>query len=86
LYLLEAQYQKVKNSSSKIDVVGGNVRAATDATNNPRIYVTQISNREPNLANVLLRQRKLIDVEFYARKSITLSLSSFGSNYIEVAR
>ncbi|OWF65056.1 hypothetical protein B6A14_04385 [Polynucleobacter hirudinilacicola] len=86
LYLLELQYQKVKNSSSKIDVVGDEVRSATDASNNPRVYVTQISNRELNLANVLLRQRKLIDAEYYARKSITLSLSSFGSNSIEVAR
>jgi len=86
LYLLEAQYQKVKNSSSKIDVVGDENRSATDASNNPRVYVTQISNRELNLANVLLRQRKLTDAEFYARKSITLSLSSFGSNSIEVAR
>ena len=86
LHLLEAQYQKVKNSSSKIDVVGDDVRSAADASNNPRVYVTQISNRELNLANVLLRQRKLIDAEFYARKSITLSLSSFGSNSIEVAR
>ena len=86
LHLLEAQYQKVKNSSSKIDVVGDDVRSAADASNNPRIYVTQISNRELNLANVLLRQRKLIDAEFYARKSITLSLSSFGSSSIEVAR
>lgn len=86
LHLLEAQYQKVKNSSRKVDVVGEDVRAATDASNNPRVYVTQISNREINLANVLLRQRKLIDAEYYARKSITLSLSSFGSNSIEVAR
>ena len=86
LHLLEAQYGKVKNSSSKIDIVGSEVRAVTDATNNPRVYVTQISNRELNLANVLLRQRKLIDAEFYARKSIALSLSSFGSNSIEVAR
>ena len=86
LHLLEAQYGKVKNSSSKIDVVGDEARTATDATNNPRVYVTQISNRELNLANVLLRQRKLTDAEFYARKSITLSLSSFGSNSIEVAR
>lgn len=86
LHLLESQYEKVKNSSSKIDVVGDESRKATDASNNPRVYVTQISNRELNLANVLLRQRKLIDAEFYARKSITLSLSSFGSNSIEVAR
>lgn len=86
LHILETQYQIVKNSSKKIDVVGDDVRAPTDATNNPRVYVTQISNRELNLANVLLRQRKLIDAEFYARKSITLSLSSFGSNSIEVAR
>jgi CHAT domain-containing protein len=86
LYLLEAQYQKVKNSSAKIDVVGGETRADGDAINNPRVYVTQISNRELNLSNVLLRQRKLIDAEYYARKSITLSLSSFGSNSIEVAR
>lgn len=86
LHLLEAQYQKVKNNSNKIDIVGDDVRTPTDATNNPRVYVTQISNRELNLANVLLRQRKLIDAEYYARKSITLSLSSFGSNSIEVAR
>jgi CHAT domain-containing protein len=86
LYLLEAQYQKVKSNSNKIDVVGDEVRSATDASNNPRVYVSQISNRELNLANVLLRQRKLIDAEYYARKSITLSLSSFGSNSIEVAR
>lgn len=86
LYLLEAQYEKVKNSANKIDVVGDAGRATADATNNPRIYVTQISNRELNLANVLLRQRKLIDAEFYARKSITLSLASFGSNSIEVGR
>jgi CHAT domain-containing protein len=86
LYLLEAQYQKVKNSASKIDTVGDDTRSVADASNNPRVYVTQISNRELNLANVLLRQRKLIDAEFYARKSITLSLSSFGSNSIEVGR
>jgi CHAT domain-containing protein len=86
LNLLETQYQKVKSSSNKADVVGDEVRSATDAINNPRIYVTQISNRELNLAQVLLRQRKLIDAEYYARKSITLSLSSFGSNSIEVAR
>jgi CHAT domain-containing protein/tetratricopeptide (TPR) repeat protein len=86
LFLLESQYQKVKNSSTKVDVVGDEARSATDASNNPRSYVTQISNRELNLASVLLRQRKLIDAEFYARKSITLSLSNFGSNSIEVAR
>jgi CHAT domain-containing protein len=86
LYLLEAQYQRVKNSASKIDVVGDDVRVANDASNNPRIYVTQIANRELNLSNVLLRQRKLIDAEYYARKSITLSLLNFGSNSIEVAR
>ena len=86
LFLLEAQYQKVKSNSNKADVVGDEVRSATDASNNPRVYVTQISNRELNLANVLLRQRKLVDAEYYARKSITLSLSSFGSNSIEVAR
>ncbi|MBU3579464.1 CHAT domain-containing protein [Polynucleobacter sp. 73C-SIWE] len=86
LHFLEAQYQKVKNSSIKIDVVGDEARSAADASNNPRIYVSQILNRELNLANVLLRQRKLIDAEYYARKSITLSLSSFGSNSIEVAR
>lgn len=86
LHLLEIQYEKVKNSSSKIDAVGDEARKATDSSNNPRVYVTQISNRELNLANVLLRQRKLVDAEFYARKSITLSLSSFGSNSIEVAR
>ena len=86
LHLLETQYQKVKSNSNKADVVGDEVRSATDASNNPRVYVTQISNRELNLANVLLRQRKLVDAEYYARKSITLSLSSFGSNSIEVAR
>jgi CHAT domain-containing protein len=86
LYLLETQYQKVKSNSNKVDIVGDEVRSASDAINNPRIYVTQISNRELNLANVLLRQRKLIDAEYYARKSITLSLSNFGSNSIEVAR
>jgi len=86
LYLLETQYQKVKNSSAKVDVVGQEVRAEADASKNPRVYVTQIANRELNLSNVLLRQRKLIDAEYYARKSITLSLLSFGSNSIEVAR
>ena len=86
LHLLEAQYDKVKNSANKIDVVGDETRSSTDSSNNPRIYITQISNRELNLANVLLRQPKLIDAEFYARKSITLSLSSFGSNSIEVGR
>ena len=86
LHLLETQYDKVKNSANKIDVVGDETRSSTDSSNNPRIYITQISNRELNLANVLLRQRKLIDAEFYARKSITLSLSSFGSNSIEVGR
>ena len=86
LNLLELQYESVKNSASKIDVVGDDTRSAADGTNNPRIYVTQISNRELNLANVLLRQRRLIDAEFYARKSITLSLANFGSNSIEVGR
>ena len=86
LHSLESQYQKVKSNSNKADVVGDEVRSTTDSSNNPRIYVSQISNRELNLANVLLRQRKLIDAEYYARKSITLSLSSFGSNSIEVAR
>lgn len=86
LQLLETQYEKVKNSANKVDVVGDETRSTADSSNNPRVYVTQISNRELNLANVLLRQRKLIDAEFYARKSITLSLSSFGSNSIEVAR
>ena len=86
LFLLETQYEKVKGSAKKVDVVGDEVRAVSDSSNNPRVYVTQISNRELNLANILLRQRKLIDAEFYARKSITLSLSSFGSNSIEVGR
>jgi len=86
LYLLETQYERVKNSSLKIDIVADETRSVPDSTNNPRGYITQISNRELNLANVLLRQRKLTDAEFYARKSITLSLSSFGSNSIEVAR
>jgi CHAT domain-containing protein len=86
LNLLEIQYDKVKNSANKIDVVGDDARSAVDGTNNPRIYVAQISNRELNLANVLLRQRRLIDAEFYARKSITLSLANFGSNSIEVGR
>ena len=86
LHFLEVEYQKVKNSPSKIDVLEDVTRSAADNSNNPRIYVSQISNRELNLANVLLQQRKLTDAEFYARKSITLSLSSFGSNSIEVAR
>lgn len=86
IHLLEMQYEKVKNSANKVDIVGDEARSTSDSTNNPRIYVSQISNRELNLANVLLRQRKLIDAEFYARKSITLSLSNFGSNSIEVAR
>ena len=86
LHLLETQYEKVKNSANKVDLVEEETRSAADSSNNPRVYVSQISNRELNLANVLLRQRKLTDAEFYARKSITLSLSSFGSNSIEVAR
>ena len=86
LYLLETEYEKVKKSTSKIDIVGNDTRSFEDSSNNPRVYVAQISNRELNLATVLLRQRKLIDAEFYARKSITLSLSSFGSTSIEVAR
>ena len=86
IHLLETQYEKVKNNAGKVDVVGADGRAAADSTNNPRIYVTQIANRELNLAFVLLRQRKLVDAEYYARKSITLSLASFGSNSIEVAR
>ncbi|WP_062311095.1 CHAT domain-containing protein [Polynucleobacter sinensis] len=86
IFLLEAQYEKVKHNANKIDIASDEVRTASDPMNNPRIYVTQIANRELNLANVLLRQRRLIDAEFYARKSITLSLSSFGSNSIEVAR
>jgi CHAT domain-containing protein len=86
LHLLESQYKKVKESASKVDIVGNDARTAADSSNNPRVYVTQISNRELNLAHVLLMQRKLIDAEFYARKSITLSLSSFGSNSIEAGR
>jgi len=86
IHLLETQYEKVKNNAGKVDVVGADGRAAADSTNNPRIYVTQIANRELNLAFVLLRQRKLVDAEYYARKSITLSLASFGSNSIEAAR
>ncbi len=86
LFLLETQYEKVKASAKKVDIVGDEVRAVSDSSNNPRVYVTQITNRELNLANVLLRQRKLIDAEFYARKAITLSLASFGSSSIEVGR
>lgn len=86
LFLLETQYEKVKLSGKRVDVVGDEVRVVADSSNNPRVYVTQISNRELNLAYVLLRQRKLIDAEFYARKSIELSLSQFGSSSIEVGR
>lgn len=86
LYILETRYASVKNSANKIDLVGDETRSVMDTSNNPRLYVTQISNRELDLANVLLRQKKLIDAEFYARKSITLSLSSFGSSSIEVGR
>lgn len=86
LSLLEAQYEKVKNSASRVDIVGDETRSMVDASNNPRVYVTQISNRELNLSNVLLRQRKLVDAEYYARKSIALSLSNFGSNSMEAAR
>lgn len=86
LFILESRYASEKNSANKIDLVGDETRSAADSSNNPRNYVTQISNRELDLANVLLRQKKLIDAEFYARKSITLSLSSFGSNSIEVGR
>jgi hypothetical protein len=52
---------------------------ASDSTNNPRIYITQIINRELNLAFVLLQQRRLMDAEYYARKALQQSFDSFGS-------
>ena len=48
LYLLETEYEKVKKSTSKIDIVGNDTRSFEDSSNNPRVYVAQISNRELN--------------------------------------
>ena len=84
--LLEQGYEKVKNSESKVDALGDGPRVLADSTNNPRIYVTQIINRELNLAFVLLQQRRLMDAEFYARKALQLSLDSFGSGSTDVGR
>jgi CHAT domain-containing protein len=39
-----------------------------------------------NLAFVLLKQRRLIDAEYYARKSLQLSLDSFGRGSTDVGR
>jgi len=84
--LLEQGYDKAKNSASKVDALGDGPRVATDSTNNPRGYVTQIIARELNLASVLLRQRRLIDAEYYARKALQQSLDSFGSGSVNVGR
>jgi CHAT domain-containing protein len=86
IHLLEQGYEKVKNSASKVDALGDGSRVASDSTNNPRIYVTQIISREQNLAFVLLQQRRLMDAEYFARKALQLSLDSFGSGSTDVGR
>jgi CHAT domain-containing protein len=86
IHLLEQGYEKVKNSASKVDALGDGPRVASDSTNNPRIYVTQIISREQNLAFVLLQQRRLMDAEYFARKALQLSLDSFGSGSTDVGR
>ena len=68
--LLEEIYQKVKANPQRVDSLALGPRVITDGLNNPDIYITQITNRELNLAYVLLQQRRLVDAEYYARKSL----------------
>lgn len=84
--LLEENYKKVQANPQRIDTLALGPRQNADATNNPDIYITQITNRELNLAFVLLQQRRLIDAEYYARKSLQLSLDRFGRGSTDVGR
>lgn len=84
--LLEENYQKVKANPQRVDSLALGSRVITDGLNNPDVYITQITNRELNLAYVLLQQRRLIDAEYYARRSLQLSLDSFGRGSTDVGR
>ena len=84
--LLEENYQKIKSNPQKVDSLAAGPRVNADGLNNPDVYITQITNRELNLAFVLLQQRRLTDAEYYARKSLQLSLDSFGRGSADAGR
>jgi len=86
LRLLYQNYQAAKNNPARVDAISDNGRTLADATNNVRVYVTQIIGRDLNLADTLLQQRKLTDAEYYAREALTLALDNFGRNSTDVGK
>ena len=84
--LLEENYKKAKLNPQRIDTLASGPRVFSDGTNNPDLFITQITNRQLNLAFVLLQQRRLIDAEYFARKALQLSLDSFGRGSTDVGR
>lgn len=86
IQILKANYQKVKNSASKIDELDKEERVEVDATNSTRGLITQQISRQNNLSWALLQQRKLIDAEYFAREATILSLEIFGRNSTDVGR
>lgn len=86
LRLLHQGYQAAKSNPKKVDDLADGGRTLGDGTNNVRNFITQIINRDLNLADVLLQQRKLIDAEYYAREALAMALDNFGRNSTDVGK
>ena len=86
LHLLNIAFKNVQDNAKRVDELADGPRVLSDGTNTTRGYLTQISSRSLNLAEVLLQQRKMVDAEFYAREALKLSLDNFGRNSSDVGR
>lgn len=86
IQLLKVDYEKVKNSSQRVDELNQERRLLANGTNSTASYVTQIINRQIDLSSALLQQRRLIDAEYFARQATQLSLEIFGRNSADAGR
>lgn len=86
IQLLELNYNKVSNSADHMDSSENSQREVADASYSSRGYISQIIHRQINLSIVLLRQGKLTDAEYFARKALTLALEKYGRNSADAGR
>ena len=86
LILLRRVYEGVKNNGKKLDELADGARQVQDSTNTVRWGASQLIHREIELADSLLRQRKLIEAEFYAREALQITLDTFDKSTPLVSR
>ncbi len=75
-----------KNHRFKVNELADTPRQNSDPINNPKYSTTFIINQQLELSDILLRQKKLIDAEFYARDSLQLSLDTYDKSSPLVAK